>query len=210
MELTKTSSSHQQFSDNMSALYEASYKGCVSTLNSLIHKDPSILSKISRTDYTETPLHISASLGHLAFTKALLTHNPKLALELDSSKCTPLHVASSEGHVDIIKELLKVGKQACLFPDENGRIPLHYAAMRGRTVVVTELIKGKPTSLSFHDNGKIGVFHLCVAHNQLETLKALVKAEEELHNFMHDWNHILKLAILFKQVEVRITIRALE
>ncbi|KAF7843548.1 ankyrin repeat-containing protein [Senna tora] len=201
------SSSHQEAPHEMRVLYEASYRGSVSTLNDLIHQNPLILYKISKTTSFETPLHISTSLGHLDFTKALLTNNPKLALELDASRSTPLHVASAEGHIEIVVELLKLYNQVCLFIDDEGRIPLHYAAMRGRIEVARELTKAKPESLSFLDNGKT-VFHLCVRYNHLETLKAFVELEIEitgqLLNFTtsdDDGNTILHLAILLKQVE---------
>ncbi|KAF7843550.1 ankyrin repeat-containing protein [Senna tora] len=191
----------------MSVLYEASYRGCVSTLNDLIHQNPLILYKISKTTSFETPLHISTSLGHLDFTKALLTNNPKLALELDASRSTPLHVASAEGHIEIVVELLKLYNQVCLFIDDEGRIPLHYAAMRGRIEVARELIKAKPESLSFLDNGKT-VFHLCVTYNHLETLKAFVELEIEITGKLLNFttsddygNTILHLAIVLKQVE---------
>ena len=152
-------------------LYDASQKGCVPTLNTLLKHDPLILHKpCSRRTLLETPLHISALLGHLEFTKTLLARCPKLALDSDSFRSTPLHLASAEGHINIVKELLKVNKKPCLFPNEEGKIPLHYAVMRGRTEVARELVKAKPESLSFLDNGYT-VFHLCVIDNHLETLK---------------------------------------
>ncbi|KAI9119866.1 hypothetical protein K1719_009255 [Acacia pycnantha] len=76
---------HHHEEDKMRVLYEASYKGCVSTLNSLLQEDPGLLYKISsQTIFIETPLHISASHGHLEFTKTLLSHKPELALERNS------------------------------------------------------------------------------------------------------------------------------
>ena len=129
-----------QGGDDIVDLYNAVAIGCTTTLKSLIDKDPRILHKISLTTFSETPLHISALLGHLDFTKTLLTQNPRLAIELDSHKCCPLHLASFEGHVEIVQELLTIYEDACLFHDQNGRIPLHHATMRGRVDVVEKLI----------------------------------------------------------------------
>ncbi|KAF7843557.1 ankyrin repeat-containing protein [Senna tora] len=210
MELYKMSTishHHQQIGDKMRDLYEASSRGCVSTLNSLMHQHPHILYRISQTSFTETPLHISSSLGHFDFTKILLTHNPKLALELDFSRRTPLHMASAEGHIEIVKELVQVYKEACLFCDEEGRIPLHYAAMRGRREVAKELIRAKPESLKILDKGK-NVLHLCVMYNHLETLKALVELEIDttellIHtDHMDGNNNILHLAVILKLVQI--------
>ena len=68
--------------DNIIELHDASAKGCTVMLYRLIHKDPHILNKISLTYFNETPLRISALLGHIDFTKALLALKPKLALDM--------------------------------------------------------------------------------------------------------------------------------
>ncbi|KAJ0075327.1 hypothetical protein Patl1_33615 [Pistacia atlantica] len=108
-------------SKNTQTLYEASMRGCVATLNTLIQNDPFILHKISLTAFTETPLHISALLGHVEFSKALVSQKPQLVTELDSFKRSPLHLASAEGHTEIVKELLQANKKVCLVADEEGR-----------------------------------------------------------------------------------------
>ncbi|KAF7843547.1 ankyrin repeat-containing protein [Senna tora] len=197
---------HHEDDKMMKVLYEASYSGSVSTLNSLIQKDPLILYKLnSQTILTETPLHISSLLGHLEFTKALLTLKPQLALELDSFRSTSLHMASGEGHVDIVKELLLAYEEACLVLDQEGRIPLHYAVIRGRREVVRELIRAKPECyLSILHKGE-SILHLCVRYNHLEMLKDLVVEvmKNDSFNFgeFYGWNSILHLAITLKQVE---------
>ncbi|KAK4268802.1 hypothetical protein QN277_022040 [Acacia crassicarpa] len=187
-------------------LYEASRDGCVPTLRTLIQQDPLVLHRInSRTSFTDTPLHISASLGHLEFTKALLAHKPKLALELDSFGSTALHIASAEGHTHIVKELLAAYEQACFVSDQQGRIPLHVAVIRGRLEVVTELVRAKPGSSKKLHKGKT-VLHLCVTYNHLDILKALVDSSLEICDELLNWrdldgNTVLHLAIMFKQVE---------
>ncbi|XP_028752069.1 ankyrin repeat-containing protein BDA1-like [Neltuma alba] len=192
----------------MRVLYEASYKGCVSTLNSLLQEDPGILQKISsQAVFIETPLHISASHGHLEFTKTLLSHKPELALERNSLQDTPLHLASAEGHMNIVKQLLKYGEEACFVRDQEGRIPLHYAVIRGRREVVLELSRAKPKSVRLHDDNGENIFHLCVMYNHLEILKDLMALD------IHDTNKllierdsdgkntILHLAVMLKQVK---------
>ncbi|XP_028773579.1 ankyrin repeat-containing protein At2g01680-like [Neltuma alba] len=199
---------HHHEEENMKVLYEASYQGSVSILNALIQNDPLILHRISsQTIFVETPLHISALLGHLEFSKTLLTHKPKLALELNSFQSTAFHLASAEGHVEIVKELLLACDEACLVSDQQGMIPLHYAVMRGRFEVVIELIRAKPESLRMLHNGNT-IFHLCVIHNRLKILKALVELDTP-HTYellisrdLDGKNTILHLAVMFKQVEI--------
>ena len=145
-------------------------------------------------------------LGHLDFTKTILTCKPQLAKELDSRRRTALHLASAEGHEEIVHELLQGYADACLVHDQDGRIPVHYATIRGRSEVVRDLIKAKPDSLRVLDKGN-SLMHLCVTYNNLETLKVVVEEEgdtSELLNFgdFDGRNTILHLATMLKQVEV--------
>ena len=200
---------HHHHGDKMRVLYEASYKGCVSTLNSLLLEDPGTLQKLSsQTIFLETPLHISASHGHLEFTKTLLSHKPELALELDSSRRIPLHLASAEGHINIVKELVEACKEACLVRDQEHRIPLHYAVIRGRRDIVLELIRANPESLKILDDKGKNIFHLCVMYSHLEILKDIVALDAPdttellIKGDSYGNNTILHLATMQKQVEV--------
>ncbi|KAI9119743.1 hypothetical protein K1719_009132 [Acacia pycnantha] len=194
--------------ERMRDLYGAALMGCVPTLDRLLQQDPLILHRVSsQTTFFETPLHKSALLGHLEFTKTLLAHYPKLALALDSSQRTPLHLASAQGHIDIVRELLVACGEACLVCDQEHRIPLHYAVIRGRRDVVLELIRAKTVSLTFHDDKGKNILHLCVMNNQLEILKDLVALDtNDTNNLLIEGdsdgkNTILHLAIMLKQVE---------
>ncbi|KAF3434097.1 hypothetical protein FNV43_RR25200 [Rhamnella rubrinervis] len=195
--------------DTMRRLYEASMEGSVDTLNSLIEKDPLILSKISLGPFGETPLHVSASFGHVNFTMKLLSikpQGPKLAVEVDRLKRSPLLLASAEGHTDIVQALIQVNDTMCLATDQDGRIPLHYAAMRGRVEVIKLLIGSQRESIWKKLIGGETVLHLCVLYNQLEALKVLVEsADYENNEFLNsedqNGNTILHLAVMLKQVE---------
>ncbi|XP_044495793.1 ankyrin repeat-containing protein BDA1-like isoform X1 [Mangifera indica] len=184
-------------------LYEASMRGCVATLNTLIQNDPIILHKISLTRFTETPLHISALLGHVEFTKAIVSHKPQLVTELDSFKRSPLHLAAAEGHGEIVKELLIANKNVSMVADQEGRIPLHLAAMRGRVEVIQELISAKPESILVQIHGETAL-HLCVKHNHLDALKVLVSSvddEEFLNSKNLEGNSILQVSAILQQYE---------
>lgn len=175
--------------DNITELHDASEKGCMVTLHRLIQKDPHILDKISLTPFNETPLHISALLGHVDFSRALLALQPQLAMDLDFHKRCPLHLASANGHVEIVHALLRANEDACLVCDQDGRTPLHYAAMRGKVEVVKALIFAKRDLTRVVFDGGETILHLCVEYNQLETLKLLVEPVKDDGEFLDSKDH---------------------
>eukprot|EP00257_Ricinus_communis_P017620 XP_015576097.1 ankyrin repeat-containing protein BDA1 [Ricinus communis] len=187
--------------EDSALLYEAAARGCMTTLNTLIQKDKLILHRVSLTSFTDTPLHVSALLGHLCFTITILELNPGLASELDFRQRSPLHLASAEGHTEIVKALLRVRDGACLARDQDGRIPLHLAAMRGRIQVIQELVTACPASVSELLDGDT-VLHLCVKYNHLGALKLLVlimEEEDEIVKENQEGNTILHLSVRLKQ-----------
>ncbi|XP_062116809.1 ankyrin repeat-containing protein BDA1-like [Humulus lupulus] len=192
-----------------SILFEASKEGSVATLNALIKNDPLILTRISLTTFTESPLHISAALNHLDFTVELLKLKPQLASELDSLRRSPLHLAAAEGHLEIARALLRANKDVCFVKDQHGRIPLHYAAMRGRVDVIQLLVDAQSESVfEVLPSGETAL-HLCVRHNHLEALRLLVEAsgrDTDNAKFLNAKEHetgntVLHLAVTLGQSE---------
>ncbi|CAO2826004.1 unnamed protein product [Amaranthus hypochondriacus] len=118
---------------------------------------------------------------------------------------TPLHVASAKGHLEIVKTLLEVNPSMCFVRDHDGMNPILVAAINGQNHVINELIQANPHVVNERTNGGETVLHLCVKHNQLETLKHLVDVTDdgELLNSKdsHD-NTILHLVVASKQNEV--------
>ncbi|KAJ8756028.1 hypothetical protein K2173_024574 [Erythroxylum novogranatense] len=191
--------------ENTEKLFEASLRGCVSTLDMLLKRDPLILGRISLSSFTETPLHIASLLGHLDFTVALLDHKPDLSAVLNSQGQAPLHLASAEGYTMIVKALLRVKARVCLVPDQLGRIPLHLAAMRGRVEVIRELVDACPASVKVKLHGQETVLHLCIRYNHLQALQLLltpvINESEFINSTDRNGHTILQLAISKKQIE---------
>ncbi|RVX17643.1 Ankyrin repeat-containing protein BDA1 [Vitis vinifera] len=160
-------------------LYEAAAQGSVTSLYELLLKDPLIIDRVM-LNYTETPLHIAALLGHADFAKEILLQKPELAAELDYRRSSPLHLAAAKGYIEIVKELLFVNPEMCLACDRDGRNPVHLAAMRGHVHVLKELVQAKPHAtwaalprdaheiMSAKDDNGFTILHLAVADKQLE------------------------------------------
>ncbi|XP_044497569.1 ankyrin repeat-containing protein NPR4-like [Mangifera indica] len=153
-----------------------------------------------------------ALLGHVEFTKAIVSQKPQLVAELDSFKRSPLHLAAAEGHSEIVKELLLANKDVSMFTDQEERIPLHLAAMRGRVEVIKELISAKPESIFEPIRGETAL-HLCVKLNHLDALKALVPSvddEEFLNSKNLEGNSILQTTIyLLSGPKMRVDLNSL-
>ncbi|KAK7345685.1 hypothetical protein VNO77_16294 [Canavalia gladiata] len=190
--------------DTIRRLYEASLNGSVSTLNTLIQRNPLVLSRVSLSPFSDTPLHIASLLGHLEFCEALLKRKPSFAAEVDSEGRFPLHLASAEGHTEVVKALLLTNPDVCLAMDKDEKLPLHLAAMRGRLGAIQELTKARPDSIQqMIDDGS--VLHLCVRYNHFEALKFLVQSVRGDQQFFlakdKDGNTILHLAVRLKQIK---------
>ena len=187
-------------------LYQASINGCVSTLNKLIQRNPLILSIVSLSPLSGTPLHIASLLGHLEFCQVLLERNPSLANEVDSEGRIPLHLASAEGHTEIVKALLLTNPETCLTRDKDDKLPLHFAMMRGRMGTIKELTSARPDSIeNFTDDGSI--LHLCIRYNHLEALKFMVESVRGDKQFLllakdKEDNTLMHLAVTHKQIKV--------
>ncbi|MED6132984.1 hypothetical protein PIB30_024061 [Stylosanthes scabra] len=203
----------------MRELYEASIKGCVITLKTLIQRNPLILFRVSLYPFHETPLHIASLLGHQDFCKVLLENNPAFAGEANSEGRCPLHLASAKGHAEVVKILLQIDQESCMVRDKDDMIPLHFAAMRGHVAVIEELVRAKPESIKeriVSDDST--VLHLCVRFNHLEALKFLVEtirleATEDSNQILcskdKDGNTVLHLAVKhsqFKMIEYLVSV----
>ena len=124
-------------------VYEASVTGNVSLLKQLMAEDPPTHARAAVTCFNETPLHVAAMLGHLDFTKYLLTQKPDMTMAVDSRGRSPLHLASANGYDELVSILLLANSDACLIRDEDGRTPLHLVVMKGQVEVVRKLFSAR-------------------------------------------------------------------
>ncbi|GAB4837020.1 hypothetical protein Ancab_001935, partial [Ancistrocladus abbreviatus] len=171
---------NEEIESMMKRLHFATIERNRALLNMLLHEDPLILDKfqLSHANYSTSPLHIAAKLGHVEFAKIILHAKPKLAGEVDSNKPSPLYLSCEYGHLEIVGALLNASFDMCLARDIRGRNPLHLAVINGQLDVVK--------------------------YNRLEVLKYLVDEvvnEETLNGKDNKGNTILHLAMANKQVE---------
>lgn len=74
--------------------------------------------------FTETPLHVAASLGLASCTKLLLGAGADVRSAVGHHKATALHLAAEDGHAECARLLLDHGAQID-WPNFRGQTPLH-------------------------------------------------------------------------------------
>ncbi|XP_074294425.1 uncharacterized protein LOC141622277 [Silene latifolia] len=199
----------ERFEFQAATLYDAALVGNVNLLINLLQEDPLILDRLSikkHENFTQTPLHVSANLGHWEFTSEILRRKPEMAEELDHSKrWSPLHMASVKGHLEIVKTLVEVNPKMCLVRDLEGRNPVHMAAINGQVHVLHELVRVVPQAARERTSSGETVLHLCVKHGEPDALRFLVNELDDgvlLNTRNSDGDTVLHLAVASKQAEV--------
>ncbi|XP_028160039.1 transient receptor potential channel pyrexia isoform X3 [Ostrinia furnacalis] len=74
--------------------------------------------------FTETPLHVAASLGSASCTKLLLDAGADVRAALGPGRATALHLAAEDGHAECAQLLLDNGAHID-WPNFRGQTPLH-------------------------------------------------------------------------------------
>ncbi|KAJ6994617.1 ankyrin repeat-containing protein BDA1-like [Populus alba x Populus x berolinensis] len=186
-------------------LKEAAVEGNVIALLKLLEEDKLALDGCAPDCFAETPLHISAMLGHLEFTRKILCRKPEFAKELDFLGSSPLHLATANGHLEVVRALLSVNPDMCFAQNRDGRNPLHIAVIKGRVDVLKELVQNKPEAVLHRTARGETVLHLCVKHFQLEALKLLVETIKDygfINSKDEDGSTVLHLAVADKETEI--------
>ncbi|KAJ4846584.1 hypothetical protein Tsubulata_045741 [Turnera subulata] len=186
-------------------LYEAAIDGDVTSLLRVLEEDKLILDRYVASCFAETPLHISALLGHVDFTGEILTRKPQFSKELDLHGSTPLHLAAANGHLEVVKTLLLVNADICLAHDRDGRNPFHIAVIKGHIEILKELVQAKPEAVQLRGRRGETILHFCVKHFQSEALEFLVNSinQEGFVNVKDDDGFtILHLAVAQRDIEM--------
>ncbi|XP_063831405.1 transient receptor potential channel pyrexia isoform X1 [Ostrinia nubilalis] len=99
--------------------------------------------------FTETPLHVAASLGSASCTKLLLDAGADVRAALGPGRATALHLAAEDGHAECAQLLLDNGAHID-WPNFRGQTPLHLAAL-AQSVEVVELLVSRRADVKARD-----------------------------------------------------------
>ncbi|GLT91905.1 hypothetical protein SLE2022_097670 [Rubroshorea leprosula] len=167
-----------------SSLFLAVSDGKVDTLLNLLQIDPLILERAATSSTADSPLHISAMLGHLGVVKELLKHKRdvlRYVKELNQYGFSSIHMASANGHVEVVRELLKISRELCSLKGNDGMTALHCAAVKGRVEVINLILQSYPETVTDLTATRETALHLAVKNNQVEALEMLIKLVKDYH-----------------------------
>ncbi|XP_068619064.1 transient receptor potential channel pyrexia isoform X2 [Battus philenor] len=99
--------------------------------------------------FTETPLHVAASLGSDSCMKLLLDAGADVRAALGPGRTTALHLAAVDGHAECAKLLLDHGAHIDC-PNSRGQTSLHLAAL-AQSIEVVELLVGRRADIQARD-----------------------------------------------------------
>ncbi|KZC06393.1 Transient receptor potential channel pyrexia [Dufourea novaeangliae] len=126
--------------------------------------------------YTETPLHVAASLGSVICTKLLLKYGADVRVQFSSTRSTPLHLSAEEGSAECTKLLLDAGA-ACEVKTSRGQTPLHLAAL-SQSAETLDILISNGAKVNTEDNDGRTPLHAAVAKatRGIELVKILMQA----------------------------------
>ncbi|CAK1553897.1 unnamed protein product [Leptosia nina] len=99
--------------------------------------------------FTETPLHVAASLGSATCVKLLLEAGADVRAALGPGRATALHLAAVDGHAECARLLLDHGAHID-WPNSRGQTALHLAAL-AQSVEVVELLVDRRADVKAQD-----------------------------------------------------------
>ena len=118
--------------------------------------------------YHGTPLHASASAGHLNVSSLLLDHLADVDVRVIWNQ-TALHRAARQGHVEIGRRLLRHGADVNA-QDESGWTPLHSAAIHGQ-VEFARMLLDRKAAVNAANTCEMGPLHLASIRRQVGVMR---------------------------------------
>ncbi|MDB2614017.1 ankyrin repeat domain-containing protein [Chlamydiales bacterium] len=146
--------------DGYTPLHEAALQGCTEILTYYSENKKALLITDKEGN---TPLHLAASAGHLAFIKEhdslIPNHCPKENFE----GRLPVHLAAMNGHLEVVKYLSE-NKSCILIRDSHLNLPIHLACSNGHQDTFYFLYNTHRKSLEFVNDQGHNCLHLATLH----------------------------------------------
>ncbi|KAK3736326.1 hypothetical protein QZH41_020794 [Actinostola sp. cb2023] len=170
----------------LTALHVAASYGQIDVVREMLVKVPGTIKsespslsdteKPGTSDYSYTPLHLSAQSGHVGVVRILL-NSPGVRVDAATSMqgSIPLHLAAENGHSEVVSILLSKSTVQLHVKDKTGRTALHLAAANGHRELVSQLI-GQGADINAPDENGCAPIHMAADSGRVEVVKQLVES----------------------------------
>lgn len=166
----------------------------------------------NQVPFVDTPLHISASAGHVHFSLEIMRLKPTLAKKLNPKGYSPIHLALQNNQTEVVFRLVDIDRDLVSIQGREGSTPLHIAAFGGKDEVMAKFLVSCPKSIKELTVRKESALHIVVKNGNIEALKFLLKWIRQARiTSILDWrdeegNNIMHLATLGNQIEVSLSL----
>ncbi|XVF83560.1 hypothetical protein PTKIN_Ptkin16aG0498900 [Pterospermum kingtungense] len=190
------------------SLKSAARNGNVSDLYRLIQRDGNVLRRIDEVEFIETPLHIAAAKGCIAFAMEIMSLKPSFARKLNHEGLSPIHIAVEKGQTKLVLNLMENAKDLVRVKGKNGETPLHYVINKQKPELLPRFLEECPESIRDLTTENQNALHIAVINNNVEALNILCKmlrktnyCEDVVNQKDRNGDTALHIAALYNQDE---------
>ncbi|KAK8664865.1 hypothetical protein V6N13_084638 [Hibiscus sabdariffa] len=192
------------------SLRTAAVTGDVGELYSLIQRDGNVLRRFDDVEFVDTPLHIAADEGCVAFAMEIVNLKPSFARKLNPQGLTPLHLAVKRGHKEMVLSFLEIDKDLARVRGKNGETPLHFISKVGDpNGLLDRFLEICPECIGYVTIKNRTALHTAVENNRLDVFRGLIRTltkkdccREVVNRKDEDGNTALHIAAIHNQPEM--------
>ncbi|XP_022973226.1 ankyrin repeat-containing protein BDA1-like [Cucurbita maxima] len=184
--------------------------GDIDSLYLILQEDAYILERIDQVPFVDTPLHISASAGHVPFSLEIMRLKPSLAKKLNPEGYSPIHLALQNNQTKTVLRLVDIDRDLVCIQGRDGLTPLHIAASGGMDDILAKFLTSCPKSIKQLTNRNESALHIAVKREDIESVKILLQwIQQTCMTSILNWcddegNNAMHRVALGNQIEVSI------
>ncbi|KAL1202565.1 Ankyrin repeat-containing protein BDA1 [Cardamine amara subsp. amara] len=154
-------------------LQQVAESGSITDFYALIDESPYLLESIDTVSFVNTPLHIAAASGRIAFAAEMLNLKPSFARNLNTNGYSPLHIALEKDQKDFVTWLLRLDPGLARVKGREGFTVFHLLVLRGNVDLVVECLITSPKCIEDVSVNGQNALHLAVMNDRFEVLQVL-------------------------------------
>ena len=197
--------------ERIERLNQVALQGNIDAFYIIIREDVKLLEHIDERPFVDTPLHISAAVGHIPFSVEMINLKPSFASKPNPNGHSPVHLALENGHKEMVLQLLQRNADLVRVKGRECLTPLHYVATTNDHLALLEIfLLVCPDSITDVTTRNETALHIALKYNKLEAFKFLIgwllrkwpSWSEILERKDVEGNTILHIAVSKNQTQV--------